>query len=794
MMSRMQSGPPLQPAEWPVITLRAIAVYLLLAFMAFAPAFFPWQQIAGTDYVTGGFYFLEYAARARQGGHFPTWVPYIFGGVPMYANPGSLFYPARMLFIEILPLERVMPALYVVQFALAGIGMHLFARTLGVRPWVAFLGGLLYEFTGVTFSYVYAGHDGRIIGATLAPFLFYFVTVAVRTGRASWFAGIAASVGLMLLSFQLQSTYYVLLGAGAWAVFLLARARAGMPTPVLVRRAVLGGAAVAFGFMLAAVNLLPFSGYVEDSPRSSVAKRDYAFSTQFSMPVVETVGLAVPEQAGLLEEYKGDNPFKLHTEYVGAIVLLLLVVGAMSFQRDAVWQFMAGLALFMLTVCYGSYTPLYSLYYRVLPGTTKFRSPSIALFMVSFALVVMAVLTLESMADALDERPASRGFVLPRRLLTALIGASVLIVTVALGTALDGGHRALGWARFGVCLLLASLIVRTWIFGRIRVRTASILLSVLAVADLWVVDRNFLWTQPVSDIVYAADDVVHFLKSMPDARVWVFPFPNAAGAEHYMGNKRFPPNSDYLMHFGIRQAGGEHGNQPFRWNRLAGIGTTGNVDWHNFVEYPAILGAAGVKYIVSAVSLSMVKGKSRMGMKGLRELYHGSAYVYENESAVPRATLVPSAVSVSSPQVAVIAMRNADWDARRVAVVEGALPELADTSAAGMSAASTVRMVVDEPEHVAIHVDAERPALLVLSDNYVEGWTARVDGSTVPILRTNLAFRGVPVSKGSHDVVFEFAPRRLYAGMWMSSVGWTVLLISVAGLVFTGRRREPAIG
>ena len=43
------------------------------------------------------------------------------------------------------------------------------------------------------------------------------------------------------------------------------------------------------------------------------------------MPVAEISALAVPEMAGQRETYRGTNPMKLHPEYVGAGVVLLVI-------------------------------------------------------------------------------------------------------------------------------------------------------------------------------------------------------------------------------------------------------------------------------------------------------------------------------------------------------------------------------------------------------------------------------------------------------------------------------------
>src|SRR5690606_21671425 len=113
---------------------------------------------------------------------------------------------------------------------------------------------LAYQFTGLITSWVYAGHDGRIIVATLAPLFFFLLRRGIRTERVAPFAGAAAVLGLALLSFQIQNSYYLLLGAAIWAVYSLIHLGSGKSPARLARVVGLGLGAVAAGFLLASVN------------------------------------------------------------------------------------------------------------------------------------------------------------------------------------------------------------------------------------------------------------------------------------------------------------------------------------------------------------------------------------------------------------------------------------------------------------------------------------------------------------------------------------------------------------
>jgi hypothetical protein len=118
--------------------------------------------------------------------------------------------------------------------------------------------------------------------------------------------------------------------------------------------------------------------------------------------------MAVPEEVGFIGTYTGTNPLKLHTEYMGATVLLLVALGFRYARRNRYFWFFFGLALFTLSISFGGHTPIYRLYYELLPGTKKFRAPSVSLFLLSMSMVAMATITLEALASMLDARNARR--------------------------------------------------------------------------------------------------------------------------------------------------------------------------------------------------------------------------------------------------------------------------------------------------------------------------------------------------------------------------------------------------
>lgn len=780
----------------------AAAIFFGLALAYFAPAFFPGRGIFGTDYLAGGYQFMEFLSRQLRSGVIPKWIPYVYGGVPLHANPGSTYYPTRLLLMFILPDSRIFPALLLTQFAIGGTGMYLLARELRVRTWIAFVSGLSFMFTGIIMSGVYSGHDGRIIVATFSPLVFFCIHRGMRTGRLAPFAGLAATLGFSLLCFQIQSNYYLLLAGAAWTLFCAWQFReAGLPR--VAARMGMALAAVAFAFALAAVNFLPFLDYVEESPRGAAGGRGYEYATSFSMPPEEISGLAIPEQQGTLATYHGRSFFKQHTEYVGALVIAMLLIGVYFSRRSRYWAFFGGTALLALSMSLGGYTPLYRLYFNFLPGVNKFRAPSISFFLVSMSLIIMSALTLEALAKIRDDAPqeekaakrAAKGAKVQTEaglaryfsLGIVVVGGLMLLISQVIPSRLG---ESTGWIRFGLFMMIVGWLIWRWLSDRLASRTLAVILAVVVLTDQWIVTRKFFQTVSPPDEVYAADDVVQFLRSQKDdGRVWVFPFGGQAvyhGVDQ-VGDNRIPLRN-YLMHFGFEQAGGEHGNQLERFNKFAGAGKQVYVDWHNFTGWPAFMSAANVRYIVSGLELQMNDSTGTVA-KPIEEVYRGStAIVYRNNLALPRAYLAGDVRVIPNTDSALTFMKLRGWDPRRTAVVDRPI----GITLPPIPLSGTASIVEKKPDKVVVRTTSNRPALLVLADVYARGWKAWVDDSATPIAITNVAFRGVPVGAGTHTVRFEFDPEALKTGRMISLVLFVLLLAYGVWWLLSWRKSRTA--
>jgi hypothetical protein len=74
-----------------------------------------------------------------------------------------------------------------------------------------------------------------------------------------------------------------------------------------------------------------------------------------------------------------------------------------------------------------------------------------------------------------------------------------------------------------------------------------------------------------------------------------------------------------------------------------------------------------------------------------------------------------------------------------------------------------------------LRVRATGPGQLVLSEVMYSGWRAQVDGVVAPLVGADDLLRSVTLGPGAHEIVVEFWPVSLYAGMLISALGLVAL-------------------
>jgi hypothetical protein len=114
-----------------------------------------------------------------------------------------------------------------------------------------------------------------------------------------------------------------------------------------------------------------------------------------------------------------------------------------------------------------------------------------------------------------------------------------------------------------------------------------------------------------------------------------------------------------------------------------------------------------------------------------------------------------------------------DFDGRKVVF----LP-LENRTFVSVTNASSAKVLSSQfsPSRVEFEIEADAPALAVISQTYFHWWQANVDGRPVPLLRANYAFQAVEVPSGRHTVELAYRDRSFVAGVILSLLSLAVCL------------------
>jgi hypothetical protein len=171
------------------------------------------------------------------------------------------------------------------------------------------------------------------------------------------------------------------------------------------------------------------------------------------------------------------------------------------------------------------------------------------------------------------------------------------------------------------------------------------------------------------------------------------------------------------------------------------------------------------------------------GVSGRTVETEGSYRLVEIDDAEPRASVVPSWTVVGGERAALDAVLEPGFDPAEVAVLEtdpGSTPTLdgpAGTAAYGEAT----------PEDVRIEAQASVPSILVVRNAWDDGWSATLDGRTVPVLRADAFLQGIAIPAGSHDVRLTYREPAIGRGLALSALVWLGFLVALAVVVLRAR-------
>ena len=373
--------------------------------------------------------------------------------------------------------------------------------------------------------------------------------------------------------------------------------------------------------------------------------------------------------------------------------------------------------------------------------------------------------------------------------------------------------QAVGWyVLFLVLSVTALALIFSGQFGGRRASAGLALLGLLVVTDLgranlpWIV----FWDYPYK---YATNPIVDFLREKPYLnRVAVLPFRGQDEQSQLFGslygiewNQHLFPYYDIQTLDIIQEPRETTDNNAFR----SAIPVPGRghpkADPKNF---PRLWELTNTRYLLGAAGFAEGMNEQLDPQHRFRVLQrfsiapkvahpgpltdftvqpdtNGPLAIIEFTGALPRARLYANWIVETNATTTLAQLNNPAFRPADTVFVDRALP--VPPSAIGKEAPGTVEIKPNYiPKRVELAADVKAPAVLLLNEKVDPRWEVFVDGKPDTLLHCNFIMRGVFLTPGTHEVVFQFAPR--YRGLMISLASIAVALGLVGFLlIFPGK-------
>jgi hypothetical protein len=816
----------------------------LIAVLVFAGVAYLYCRPAFEDKVLSQEDVVQWQGMARNSfdykkthGHFPLWTNSMFSGMPAYqiaidsqsVGIAGIFYGVLTFYFE-------KPASF---FFMACICFYFLSIILRVNPYIGIIGALAYAYATYNPVIVSVGHDTKMQSIAILPGVIGSLILICE--KRYWLGMmLLAMFTALLVSFNhVQIIYYAMIIAGGlllgytirWIrkkerrriARVLATALGAAVVGVLCNAVVLfttydsSRETIRSGSELAAGPANPgasgqngltdsaafeFSMY-KSEPLVMLVPDIYGGSTELQLPPQQSKAVRVlnampPDLAsdigadGPRYYWGGVGKFFAGPPYVGAIIVLLAVMGFFILDNRHKWWILAVCAL-TIAMSWGSYFYTFNAaLLRWLPMYNKFRAPSMILVVPGFLFCMLATMTLDRILAAGDRallwRQYRRGVWVTAGIFLLLIGmyfraryssdwdSDLLKRTAAQGSSAIGYMedfvRALRADRktlFGESLIrslgfIAAAVLIVGLYIRNKVRPAFLVgsMGLLVFADVMTIDLRYLNGE---NYMERDDYQQNFEATKADRQIQEDKgYFRVLDLRDSLSNSLSYGAMTAYFHLSI---GGYHAAKLKIYEDLI------NRQLYNYPNCGPVINMLNTKYIIKPARIggdSVMENRSTLGpvwfVRGIR--------------------FEPSANDVMNALT--------HFDPKDTAIVFSADSSQVKWSTAGDSM-GTISLIKNDNDEISYLSQAPGQRFAVFSEVYYNrGWRAWIDDHEAPIIRTNYVLRGLSIPPGRHVIRFFFRPLSYYLGrqiQWMANIVFVLLIAGAIIVALQEYRRLP---
>ena len=791
-------------------------VFLVL-WLAFFYKIFEGRVLCGGDlinhYIPHKHFFKTWLLK----GVLPLWNPHIFCGRPFQADiQNGVFYPPNVLCL-LMPLPLFYTVITILHLWFGTCGAYLLSGLFFRRGAPRFLFAFVFGFSSFFTARLYSGVVLFVFTASWIPWILYVAEVwgQRRTIGAAVLMGIL--LALQLLSGSPQIAYYT------WILlvilFLLQMERGGKRNHLWTGYALAG--VIMIG--LAAIQFIPMKELIANSyERASGARWEYV--TDGSLNPKELLTFVTPSFFGDIRDERLCWSALGYWEYNGYVGIAPLFLAVLFFllrrlgktspdvlceKTEKRWRrFSLILLILWVVLAFGRYSPVFKIFYYIVPGFNRFRVPARMVLFYIIAISYLSSAALERLINGNFFREGEGGRY--GRWAFAVISAAVFIILVLLvliiiqpypfmkrlgienyfskkilgdttgilRNIISPARRSL--IRSGILLAAAwgfSAFFFTRWFGK-KKRYAVCGILCVTIVDLFLFGIPMIEAVPSREFnerIYPETALSSFVQdaarnnqrlAWTDSVIdWRFDqnqmelYPNRGMMKGIYDVRGYDPViiRHYVELFNVI---GDNSSEetPGGFLRLA------------IIYNPALLDILNVRYVLSYREQILPHWK-------LISQFPFGIRVYENQKILGSAFLARSlTVSEKNLYLVPYILVERGFALDRIALTPDNNPA-GGLSSPASAVKEEVRLISYTPNRREYDVVAGRSDILVFSETYYPGWRAEIDGKRVLSHVVDHALWGVFITPGAHRVVCYFRPWSFIIGGILSLCTLLTLLI-----------------
>ena len=744
----------------------ALGILLCALLLIYFPVVFGNKVMFSTDTLYFNFPMYHYLHQAYHDGFIPFWNPNQFAGLPFMAVlQTAVFYPPSLIFF----LDDFTLAFnlnLVLHHGVLVAGTYVLTRFWGFSPVAALCSSLTALLGGFFLSI--STFSNHFHSAAWFPLFFFCFEKFLKQQSIRYFL---LSIGVCALQILAGSPEYSILSTLLiFSHTLLIRRK----TSRALKNIFLLGLVVLSALAITAFQLLPTWLFARESIRDF--GMEYVHHARWSMDPSALTHLlfATPATQPQLLPGQGGSPGFLNSIYMGIVPASCLAGALWLLKSDRLIRFWWVTFWMGIFFALGKFNPLYHFFFDWAPLLHKFRYPEKFLFISAFSLTVLAGASVDFLLRGSAVEPTR----FKKFLWT-------LLVLLAVGGVLYGFHPEAKSIYPLLFLALFSLAGGLLLWKRIASPAFAGIALLIILIDLMTHNQNLMSFANRKYFDEAPPVVAALTQGRMNSRVFS-QFNLLKNPQHPSSPSQFTVTLlDYqdMKNLLDKSIGTIYGLQTVAGNLGAETKDQGIYN-HIFTRATLqkqlrILERFNVQQLITADQWQTASDGS---------LAHPTVLVSEID-ALPRAFLVPAA-QVLDRRLIPETYFSSEFNPREQVLISESLTTETISGFQG-----EVLRIKYHPNRVEIQTRQNGSGFLVLLDAYYPGWKATVNGNEITVLRGNHFFRALPLSEGSHQVVFYYEQEGFQAGLIITG---TSLLLLVSGCVWnrcaSHRKKAPLAG